>query len=43
MRFMSLMFSFVQYTGRATGKGPIYDGRFNMQARKPLSEENLRV
>jgi hypothetical protein len=37
-----LMF-FVQYTGPDTGKGPIYDGRFNMQERKPLSEENLRI
>jgi quercetin dioxygenase-like cupin family protein len=37
-----LMF-FVQYTGPSTGKGPIYDGRFNMQERKPLSEENLQV
>ena len=37
-----LMF-FVQYTGPDTGKGPIYDGRFNMKERKPLSEENLKV
>jgi mannose-6-phosphate isomerase-like protein (cupin superfamily) len=37
-----LMF-FVQYTGPETGKGPIYDGRFNMKERKPLSEENLKV
>ena len=37
-----LMF-FVQYTGPTTGKGPIYDGRFNMKERKPLSEENLKV
>jgi hypothetical protein len=34
---------FVQYTGPHTGQGPIYDGRFNMETRKPLSEENLRV
>src|SRR5947208_9941887 len=34
-----LMF-FVQYTGPSTGKGPIYDGRFNMKARKSLAEEN---
>ena len=27
--------------GRSTGKAPIYDGRFNMAERKPLSEENL--
>ena len=33
-----LMF-FVQYTGPSTGQGPIYDGRFNMAERKPLSEE----
>jgi mannose-6-phosphate isomerase-like protein (cupin superfamily) len=34
---------FVQYQGPTTGKGPIYDGRFNMAARKPLAEENLEV
>jgi len=34
---------FVQYQGPTTGKGPIYDGRFNMDARKPLSEERLDV
>ena len=34
---------FVQYQGPTTGKGPIYDGRFNMQERRPLSEENLQV
>ena len=37
-----LMF-FVQYAGPSTGKVPIYDGRFNMAARKPLSEENLQI
>ena len=37
-----LMF-FVQYVGPSTGKAPIYDGRFNMQERKPLTEENLQV
>jgi hypothetical protein len=37
-----LMF-FVQYVGSRTGKGTIYDGHFNMQERKPLSEENLEV
>jgi hypothetical protein len=37
-----LMF-LVQYTGPHTGKGPIYEGRFNMKERKPLSEENLQV
>jgi hypothetical protein len=34
---------FVQYQGPMTGKGPIYDGRFNMQERRPLSEENLQA
>ena len=34
---------FVQYQGPNTGKGPIYDGRFNMDKRKPLSEENLEL
>jgi len=34
---------FVQYQGPMTGKGPIYDGRFNMKERRPLSEENLQV
>jgi len=34
---------FVQYVGPSTGKGPIYDGRFNVQERKPLSQENLQV
>ena len=33
----------MQYTGPEAGKGPIYDGRFNMKERKPLSEENLKV
>jgi redox-sensitive bicupin YhaK (pirin superfamily) len=32
---------FVQYPGPSTGGRPIYDGRFNMQARKPLSEERI--
>jgi hypothetical protein len=32
-----------QYVGPATGKGPIYDGRFNVQARKDLAQENLQV
>ena len=27
--------------GRATGGQPIYDGRFNMTARKAVAEENL--
>lgn len=30
---------FVQYPGPSTGGRPIYDGRFNMTARKPLAEE----
>lgn len=30
---------FVQYQGPTTGKGPIYDGRFNVAARKPLDQE----
>lgn len=34
---------FVQYQGPTTGKGPIYDGRFNVAARKSLSEEQLDV
>ncbi len=34
---------FVQYQGPTTGKGPIYDGRFNMTERKSLAEENLKV
>ena len=32
---------FVQYQGPATGGRPIYDGRFNMSARKPIAEEQL--
>jgi quercetin dioxygenase-like cupin family protein len=34
---------FVQYQGPSTGGRPIYDGRFNVAARKPLSEEQLDV
>jgi ChrR Cupin-like domain len=34
---------FVQYQGPNTGERPIYDGRFNVAARKPLSEERLDV
>jgi mannose-6-phosphate isomerase-like protein (cupin superfamily) len=33
----------VQYPGPTTGKPPIYDGRFNVTARKALSEERLDV
>jgi mannose-6-phosphate isomerase-like protein (cupin superfamily) len=31
----------VQYPGPSTGKPPIYDGRFNLEKRKPLAEERL--
>jgi hypothetical protein len=34
---------FVQYQGPTTGGQPIYDGRFNVAARKPVSEERLDV
>ena len=34
---------FVQYQGPTTGGRPIYDGRFNVAARKPVSEERLDV
>jgi hypothetical protein len=34
---------FVQYPGPTTGGRPIYDARFNVTARKPLSEERLDV
>jgi hypothetical protein len=34
---------FVQYQGPSTGARPIYDGRFNVAARKALSEERLDV
>ena len=30
---------FVQYPGPSTGGRPIYEGRFNMAARKPLADE----
>lgn len=30
---------FVQYVGPTTGKGPIYEGRFNVKERKPLEQE----
>ena len=33
----------VQYPGPSTGKPAIYDGRFNMEKRKPISEERLDV
>jgi hypothetical protein len=34
---------FVQYQGPTTGGRPIYDARFNVTTRKPLSEERLDV
>jgi hypothetical protein len=34
---------FVQYQGPSTGGRPIYDGRFNMTARKPVHEENVEA
>ena len=34
---------FVQYQGPTTGGRPIYDSRFNVEARRPLSEERLDV
>ena len=37
-----LMF-FCQYPGPTTGGRPIYDGRFNMEKRKELAEENFEV
>ena len=34
---------FVQYPGPSTGARPIYDGRFNVEARPDLATENLRT
>jgi hypothetical protein len=34
---------FVQYQGPETGRRPIYDGRFNMRARKPVEEEQTEI
>lgn len=34
---------FVQYQGPTTDQAPIYQGRFNMRERKPLSEERLDI
>ena len=35
-----LMF-FVQYQGPSTGGRPVYDGRFNVEKRRDLKDENL--
>jgi ChrR Cupin-like domain len=32
---------FVQYEGPTTGGRPIYDGRFNMNERKPIEDERI--
>src|SRR6516165_3528234 len=34
---------FVQYQGPTTSGRPIYDGRFNVAVRKPVSEERLDI
>ncbi len=34
---------FVQYQGPTTGGRPIYEGRFNMTARKRVEEENVEA
>ena len=34
---------FVQYQGPSTGGRPIYEGRFNMTARKRIEEENVEA
>ena len=34
---------FVQYQGPTTGAAPIYEDRFNLAERRPLSEERLDV
>lgn len=34
---------YVQYMGPTTRQGPIYDGRFNMKERRPLSEESTSI
>ena len=31
----------LQYQGPTAGARPVYDGRFNLSARRPISEENL--
>ena len=40
---MLVVMLFVQYQGPSTGGRPIYDSRFNVTARRPLSEERLDV
>jgi hypothetical protein len=37
------MILYVQYQGPSTGGRPIYQDRFNMKERKPLSEESLDI
>ncbi len=34
---------YVQYMGPTTRQGPIYEGRFNVTTRRPLSEESTAV
>jgi hypothetical protein len=34
---------FVQYEGPSTGGRPVYDGRFNMVARKAVADENVEA
>ncbi len=34
---------FVQYAGPTTGGRPIYDGRFNIETRKPVAEERTDI
>ena len=34
---------YVQYQGPTTGGRPIYDGRFNMAERRPVSEERVDI
>ena len=34
---------FVQYPGPSTGARPIYEDRFNLAERRPLSEESLDI
>ncbi len=34
---------YVQYPGPNTGKAPIYDGRFNLEERRPVEEERTDI